>query len=197
MARIPIYQMALSYNSNNSIDLLFPSEQKNSDSQSFVYTLPVFGHRNYNDYLDLLTRHKIYFPISQMNDATEAIARLNNWELDFEIGGGAFTVKFALRDWGHTCLSRWTSILKKKLVPLNYVGEMQYLLPDTTEFVCLKPVDLQIMDEAYLEIRAIFVGLCPNFGRLHDDMYVTPRFDPKLNPKILKKGSSSKGRSPR
>jgi hypothetical protein len=49
-------------------------------------------------------------------------------------------------------------------LPLKYIGKHQQIVNPYERFIQLYPIDILIMDNAYLQHKAFFVGLTPMFG---------------------------------
>lgn len=53
-------------------------------------------------------------------------------------------------------------------LPLKYIGKHQNIVTSFDRFIPLSPLDLLIMDDAFRQHKACFVGLTPVFGEKND-----------------------------
>lgn len=164
--------MTYGQNEKGESGLVFPSELDDSNGQSILFTVPIiepFTHPM--DIVEYMESHTFYFPFLLNEKYIELEARGDFPDLLFNIPETQYQIVFEidtdnLNTWQYFYYSRRFKLpWRNKSHTIKYVGTNDKLiLPKTSGFIPIAPVDLYEMDELYLEHKGIFVGLTPSFG---------------------------------
>jgi len=152
----PIYQMTFKPNCDNSFGLVF-SEESDEFNQP-VFVLPT---RQNNQWWD----EDYYLPGEIEGKYRDFRLTFKNGILILQDETLKHTIRFSvgLEDIFLKKHPMAMHFLYEEL-PLKYIGKHQSFVSPFDIFIPLSPLDLLIMDDAFRQHKACFVGLTPVFG---------------------------------
>ena len=152
----PIYQMTFEPNGGNSFGLVFSEETE--DFNQPVFVLPTKQNNHWwteNYYLpgEIDGKYK-EFRLTFKNGVFELKDETLKHTIRFGVGLGDLFFRIHPLD-RHFFYEEFT---------LKYIGKHKDLVSPFDRFIPLSPLDLLIMDDAFRQNKACFVGMTPVFG---------------------------------
>jgi hypothetical protein len=156
----PIYQMAFEPNGDNSFGLVFSEETEEFNQPVFV--LPIIQNNQWwtEDYYlpgEIEGKYK-EFRLTFKNGVFVLKDEILKHTIRFGVGLGDVFLRIHPID---------RHFFYEEL-PLKYIGKHQNIVTPFDRFIPLSPLDLLIMDDAFRQHKACFVGLTPVFGERND-----------------------------
>lgn len=184
---LPIYQMALVPNRRNRPEVIFSSELANEQIQEPLFCIPIDHTLNRNEELgEYLNESELYMPFSiaeeTMNiEATidfpyiyfylEKYSTLSSEVIRFIIELTRLDKKNVTEIYDQPFVKRIFELIPQKygfnnsdFICLNYSGNWEKIDKSKTKLLLIKPLDLLLLENIFLEKKITPVGLTPMFG---------------------------------
>lgn len=155
----PIYQMTFEPNGEDSFGLVFSEETE--DINQPVFVLPIRQNNQWwtEDY---------YLPGEFEGNYIEFRMQFKNGVFLLQDENLKHNIRFSvgLRDMFLT-IQPMDRYFFYEVPTLKYIGKHQNIVKPFDQFIPLSPLDLLIMDDAFRQHKACFVGLTPVFGEIN------------------------------